>query len=263
MQVKSFEVEGTTLKVQWNPSRMVSTAAKIDKASLERRPCFLCANHRPAVQEALSMLHDYELLVNPFPILPHHFTIPLKRHEPQRIRERFIDMMRMAEQLDDLVVFYNGPACGASAPDHLHFQAGSRGVLPVEPPCPSFLFLASTPEAHDVWFQQLYAALPVPEGQPEPMMNILAWKDVSPQGEPQLFCRVIPRKKHRPDCYLATGDAQVLVSPGALDVAGLMITPREEDFRKMTADVAVNILREVVLSPEEINQVESNLLFTD
>ncbi len=244
VKVKTFEVDGRKLKVQWNPTRIVSTGAKIDKASLAERPCFLCANNRPAVQEAVPLLNGrYELLINPFPILPHHFTIPSTTHQPQRIKENYLDMMKITQQLSDLMVFYNGPSCGASAPNHLHFQAGDRIVR--EPFSPAKRIEARTPEESDARFQQLYASLPCPEGQPEPMMNLLAWTEEK-EGAPMLVTYVIPRTKHRPDCYFAEGEKQMLVSPGALDMAGLIITPREEDFNRMTPELAAALLREVM-----------------
>ncbi len=255
VQTKAWMVEGRRLAVQWNPTRMVSTGAKIDKATLAKRPCFLCPTNRPAVQESVPLLEGrYELLVNPFPILPHHFTIPSTTHQPQRIREHYLDMMQMVELLPDLMVFYNGPSCGASAPDHLHFQAGDRIIG--EPFSHAVKIVAQTPEESNERFQHLYASLPCPEDQPEPMMNILAWKEktnasvedgaTAQNGTTQLVTYVIPRGKHRPDCYFAVGEKQMLVSPGALDMAGLVITPREVDFRRMTPELAASILREVM-----------------
>lgn len=243
VQTKTWTVGGRRLTVQWNPTRMVSTGAKVDTASIAQRPCFLCPAQRPAVQESLSLLDGrYELLVNPFPILPHHFTIPSTEHQPQRIRTHYMEMMRMVEQLPGLMVFYNGPSCGASAPDHLHFQAGDRIIA--EPFSPSVKIVARTPAESDAQFQQLYESLPCPEGQPEPMMNILAWME-EVNGTITFVTYVILRKKHRPDCYYADDETQILVSPGALDMAGLLITPRESDFLRMTPTLAVNLLNEV------------------
>ena len=131
VKVKEFELNGSTVKVQFNPARIVSSAAKVDAKSLKERKCFLCEANRPAVQEGLPW-EDYTILVNPFPIFPKHLTIPANEHTPQLIAGRISDMMKIARVLESYVVFYNGPKCGASAPDHMHFQAGNKGFMPVE-----------------------------------------------------------------------------------------------------------------------------------
>ena len=130
VKVKEFELNGSTVKVQFNPARIVSSAAKVDAKSLKERKCFLCEANRPAVQEGLPW-EDYTILVNPFPIFPKHLTIPANEHTPQLIAGRISDMMKIARVLESYVVFYNGPKCGASAPDHMHFQAGNVGFMPV------------------------------------------------------------------------------------------------------------------------------------
>ena len=279
--------EGFRLAAQYNPSRIVSTGAKVDAETIKRRPCFLCDANRPEEQLDLPLLKKYYLLVNPNPILPKHFTIPLRHHHKQRILEHYEDMMTLTLQLNDMMIFYNGPQCGASAPDHMHFQAGSRGIVPLERdwmelyqphlsriwpiseeeyveamklylvadttgmfslrnyPCPGVVIITRTPQANRVLFEKLYHAMPVPEGQYEPMMNILAWSQVSPaDGYARIVSVILPRAKHRPDCYFAQGEEQMLVSPGALDMGGLLITPREEDFRKMDLSRAKSILQE-------------------
>ena len=131
VQVKELTVEGCTVKIQFNPARIVSSAAKVDTQSLKERKCFLCAENRPEVQEGLPD-GSYTWLINPFPIFPEHFTIPVNEHLPQLIEKRFGDMLRLAHAAEHYVLFYNGPKCGASAPDHAHFQAGNKGFLPLE-----------------------------------------------------------------------------------------------------------------------------------
>lgn len=253
--------------VQYNPVRMVSTGAKVDAKTIRRRSCFLCEENRPADQMGMPLRGKYHFLLNPNPILPRHYTIPLRHHNRQQILEHYEDLMKMVEKLDDLLFFYNGPLCGASAPDHMHFQAGSRGVVPLERDwkelyrpqmsclrhgdeggvyqlngylCAGYVIVAPTAEAHQALFETVYGSLPVPEGEYEPMMNILAWVD----SEDGLVSVVLPRAKHRPDCYHAEGEAKTLVSPGALDMGGLLITPREEDFKKMNAPLAKAIIQE-------------------
>ena len=276
VEVRELLAADTRLLVQFNPHRIVSTAAVVEKGRVER-PCFLCAKNRPQEQIAELVLGHYELLVNPFPILERHFTIPLCSHQSQSIREHYADMMWMAQAWPDLFVFYNGPRCGASAPDHMHFQAGKRGIVPLERDwntiygrtlekvlageddvadtglfalhgfvVPAFVIMTREPAFHDRLFRRLYAALPIGADDTEPMINILAWI-MHPESEQdrRLVSVVIPRAKHRPDCYYATGDAQLLISPGAIDMGGLLITPREADFSSLTAETAVAILHEV------------------
>ena len=263
------------LRVQFNPSRIVSTGARIDAASIERRPCFLCPENRPAQQHSLRAARGLSLLVNPFPILPQHFTLPSLRHEPQHLGTLFPTMQRLAWNMPSLMVFYNGSVCGASCPDHLHLQAGSRGVAPLEADwaryasrlrpnrpcqlltgyvCPVFVLRSPSPAAGVEPFRRLEAALPVHEGEAEPRMNIVSWR----QGD-EIITLVFPRSKHRPDCYSAPADEQLLVSPGALDMCGLLITPREEDFRRLTPERAAAILQEVTMSPDELKPILETL----
>lgn len=208
--------------VQWNPARAVSTLAKVDKTSLEKRPCFLCRENRPAMQEGISILGGrWEVLINPFPILERHLTIVSTQHSPQRLtRKDFEDMMEISRMLTGYVVFYNGARCGASAPDHKHLQAGRAEALLPHPYAGS----------EKVWEE--IAALPIPEGREEADFNLLMLN-----GRALL----IPRSQHRPQCY---HDGTCLVSPGALDMAGLIITPREEDFRALSEEKIRNILSE-------------------
>ena len=262
---------------QFNPARLVSTGAKIDKATLAKRPCFLCEKNRPEEQIVLPFGDDFDILVNPFPILPVHFTIPSRHHQQQAIADNYVQIHRLLRAYPQLMVFYNGPKCGASAPDHLHFQAGTSGILPLQRDwqrlyatsvpllkmnhgegiyeikdyiCPVLAIVSHT-EKHDVeFFSRLYESLPMKEDETEPMMNIVAWRN----GE-AFISVVFPREKHRPDCYSADGEAQCLVSPGSLDMAGLMILPRQRDFEGMTSERAKAVLREVSLSDEAMAEV--------
>jgi len=262
-------VEGE-LNVQWNPARMVSTGADVSKQALQKRPCFLCDSNRPAEQHALPVMQQYQLLLNPFPILPKHFTIPTREHTPQTIKGRFQDLFRMSQQMPDYMIFYNGPICGASCPDHMHLQAGSRGIAPLERDWNRIYEPALKPFAKDIslltdyacpvlvihtaemtkaqeCFERIYDALPMHEGETEPRMNIVCWKQ-----DEEVITLVFPRSQHRPACYFAQGDEHLLISPGALDMCGLLITPREQDFRKLTPQKASAILQEVSLNVSDI-----------
>ena len=271
VKVKELCVEGVTYKVQFNPARIVSSAAKVDAKTLQARKCFLCPAHLPKEQTGLPFNDHYQILVNPFPIFPRHLTVPELAHVPQRIDGRLGNMLDLAQQLTDFVVFYNGPRCGASAPDHAHFQAGNKGFLPLESSWRSLIAeevghwgTASLYTLHDApratlvitstrrddvlqLFQHLYAQLPVADGEVEPMLNLLALYE---EGQWVLF--VFPRKKHRPSCYTAEGEANILLSPASVDMGGVFITPLEKDFNKITACDIAQILHEVCFSPEEL-----------
>ena len=269
------------LKVQWNPARIVSTGAKIDKKTLGDRPCFLCDKNRPKEQISKQIDERFLLLVNPFPILPIHFTIPARKHQPQSIYKNYGEMHRFLSLHSELMVFYNGPKCGASAPDHLHFQAGTSGILPLQANwqrlsrnltdiislnddekialihdfvVPAFVIISKSEDSDEALFQRLYKSMPVRGDETEPMMNIIAWR----KGD-EYISVVIPREKHRPEAYFAEGDAQMMVSPGALDMSGLIITPREEDFHKLTEESATAILQECGISTDKMNSIVTKL----
>ena len=269
VQTKEITIGGMPVRVQYNPARAVSTMARTDAASIAARPCFLCRGNRPQQQEALPFEgcdgRRYEILVNPFPIFPEHFTVPAVDHVPQRIVGRFPDMLRLAEAFPDMTVFYNGPESGASAPDHFHFQMGCRGFLPVEKdfgllgpktamrPGAAAIALTSAyipglpvitapdAESAEAAFLRVLRSLPVSPRTGEPQLNILCWR------EQDIFrVLVIPRKAHRPSCYYAPEGEAVRISPASVDLGGVFIVPVEEDFRRIDAGVLQNIIRETV-----------------
>lgn len=269
------------VRLQFNPARIVSTGAKIDKKTLGERPCFLCDKNRPKEQMSQQIDERFHLLVNPFPILPIHFTIPARKHQPQAIYKNYGEMHRFLSLHSELMVFYNGPKCGASAPDHLHFQAGTSGILPLQANwqrlsrnltdiislndeekiavvrdfiVPAFVIISKSEESDETLFHRLYKSMPMRGDETEPMINIIAWRK-----EDEYISVVIPREKHRPEAYFAEGDAQVMVSPGALDMSGLIITPREEDFHKLTEESATTILQECGISTEKMNSIVTKL----
>ena len=248
------------LRVQCNPARLVSTGAKIDNASIASRPCFLCAANRPKEQQSFTLNEEFEWLVNPFPILLHHYTIASKQHRPQRFLDAYDAMIQATKSLsEEYIVFYNGPKCGASAPDHLHLQAGIAKEIPLVEyaknlipegsvqtiaPFGYLAYLINDTEESNT-FHQLYESLPIPEEEYEPRMNVVAYR----KGD-KVTLIVIPRHAHRPHCYSKEGDAKCLISPGALDMCGLLITPRLEDFEHLTATRAADILSEVGVRTE-------------
>lgn len=257
----------------YNPSRAISTAAKVDATSIAGRPCFLCAGNRPAEQISENALGLLELLVNPYPILPQHFTLPLKRHIHQVLEPMYADMLHLAGRWQGLALFYNGAKCGASAPDHAHLQAVRCSDVPLlrsmsagmfsfgEPLCgvedanvynikgyivPLFVITSKKVSNAVELFNRLLAAMPVVEGELEPRMNVISYSS----ADGGYVTIVIPRAQHRPSCYYAEGALQRLVSPGTLDMAGLIVTPRECDFEGITSDEATALLREVAVSDD-------------
>lgn len=274
VKVKEIDLPGWTVKVQFNPARMVSSAAKVDAASLKARKCFLCAANRPEVQRGIEWGGRYTILVNPFPIFPRHLTIPDNSHVDQLIEGRVADMMRLAADLDGYTVFYNGPRCGASAPDHMHFQAGNSDFLTIAPaledtnlkvlaedgenrlsladelPIKVFVIDATDPDEGAKLFDKLYAALPVPEGEREPMMNILCYATAA-----GVRMVVIPRKRHRPSFYGTEGDECMLLSPASVDMGGVFITPRPQDFERLDADMILKVFDELCLSAGEVEEI--------
>lgn len=278
VKVKELDVNGTRYKVQFNPARIVSSAAKVDTKSIQERKCFLCPANLPTAQRGLPFKDNYQILVNPFPIFPKHLTVPALEHTAQRIKERFADMLDLAARAEDYIVFYNGPKCGASAPDHVHFQAGNKGFLPIEQewkykkagnivtyktatllylndaPRTTLVMEASNREDATALFNIVYHAMELKPGEDEPMMNILAWVE---NGR-WISC-IFPRAKHRPSCYTAEGDANILISPASVDMGGVFITPLEKDFEKLTAADITSILGEVCLDTEEFHKLRQRI----
>lgn len=262
------------VRLQYNPARITSTAATVDK--IDERPCFLCEDNRPSSQFEIPDVYDkYTVLVNPYPIFPRHFTIPAIKHTPQRIRGNYPDMLKLARTLNDYIIFYNGARCGASAPDHMHFQAGSKGFLPIETfwdwgmggfkfPCAvkegtlayatdgmrMFRILYSSSEVTmNKMMEDYLTDIGLITGEPEIPMNLLTWYDT---GNNHYCSMLVTRSKHRPDCYYAEGEKKIMVSPGCVDMAGVLILPREEDFYKITKEDIEQIYVEVSVGADSV-----------
>lgn len=267
VQTKSFSFGDFEVRVQFNPARIVSSGAKVDAKTIAERKCFLCAANRPEVQTA-GDFGDYEILVNPFPIFPEHFTIPRKEHVDQQIRPYFTDMLELAKAMDDYLIFYNGPKCGASAPDHMHFQAGTKDFLPLvndyQRLKDTHTDLLVTTETHQLFqlknylrtvfciesndkesakdaFEKLYFHFQNEEGI-EPLMNIVCLFEAN-----KWYTFVLPRKAFRPWQYTAEGDKQLLVSPATVEMCGIFITPIEAHFERITQEDIESILEQASL----------------
>lgn len=272
VETREVQVGASKVLLQFNPERIRSSAAKVDKASLKARKCFLCGENQPEEQEMISWHGKYKIQVNPYPIFPRHLTIANLRHVYQSIMGRVGDMLCLAADLPDFVLFYNGPKCGASAPDHMHFQAGNKGFMPF---CGEFQsgsvktkafaggkikfcvsapgrpFVISSGEINEVekLFDRLIGLLPVNENETEPMMNVLCWKE----GD-TYHLAVFPRIKHRPSNY-GEGEGQFLLSPASVDMGQAIAVPVEKDFKSLTATDVVNMFDELCLSVSGATQL--------
>lgn len=282
IETRRFELAGNTITVQFNPARAVSTCAKVDKSSIEARKCFLCPENKPNEQDEIiiSLDEPFSLRINPYPILPGHLTISSLKHQDQVLADKTIRQLpgKLISWLEEYfasgyVLFYNGAKCGASAPDHFHFQAVKQSDVPVIQQwerlmetavrekeiktengntyssfqitsyiCPIQVFICNhSADILPEMINQYLESLPLHEGESEPRYNLFAWQDKQ-RGFTMAY---FPREEHRPACYTATGGKQLLVSPGALDMAGLLVTPRKEDFDKITESDITQIYKEV------------------
>ena len=267
VQTKTFNFDDFDIKVQFNPARIVSSGAKVDAKTIAERKCFLCSEHLPTEQKGIEA-GNYTILVNPFPIFPEHFTIPHTEHIRQQIKPFFGDMLELAKAMDDYVIFYNGPKCGASAPDHMHFQAGTRDFLPlisdykrlkathtdvlVEDDkytvfCMKnylrtvYCIESGNAKESKLVFNSLYTNLQQSNTE-EPMMNVVCTFE---NGIWYTF--VLPRKEFRPWQFTAEGDQQLMVSPATVEMCGIFITPIEQHFEKITKEDVISILEQVSL----------------
>lgn len=279
VQVKSIRFPGFRFDVQFNRARIRSTSAPVDAHAIRERPCFLCRENRPSQQRAIPF-GDYDILVNPFPIFPDHLTIAAREHIPQFIAGRVSELLDFTRRLDGFAVFYNGPEGGASAPDHLHFQAVCRGVLPVEYEAERwpeksllrekdgirifgmehFLRKALVVDGRDEkevanaagQIMEAFASL-----QPElsePRVNIVAWYT-------QRGYRLVlfPRQGHRPRQFYAEGEGRILFSPGAVDFAGVIVTVREADYRRMNRDLLTDLFLQLTLNDESWKELKERI----
>ena len=259
VEARSLDINGHTFLVQFNPGRIISSTAKVDAKSIQERKCFLCRHHLPPEQRGIPYTaksgHEYIVLCNPFPIFPRHLTIPDIQHTEQLISGRVKDMLELAALLPEYVLFYNGPKCGASAPDHFHFQAGNKDFLPLPQYIEQGGSLKDYPLAHYILESEDSTTIPFlftglmeqirqrQAGQDaEPMMNLLCWK-----AGAKYYLVIFPRKAHRPTQFFAEGEANILLSPATIDLAGVLITPQEKDFRKLNAADVKDIFKQISL----------------
>ncbi len=276
-EVRSIVVAGRTLRLQHNPGRAVSATARVDAAAIAARRCFLCGPHLPPEQRAVALDPDWWLLCNPAPIFAPHFVSAATRHVPQRVEPAIPALLHLARDLDgEYVAFYNGPGAGASAPDHLHLQAVPAAKLPCVPHVaadadwqsagslaigfsrladwPALIFRGDDAVDLDRAVRRAVAAFAetVPEA-PEPRLNLYAlWQGSAWQ------VWFVPRRAHRPQRY-GTGPGQLLVSPGAIELAGVVVTPRAEDFAGLTSRDVLQVYSDVHVTPDQFARLRDRL----
>ncbi|MDR2927036.1 MAG: DUF4922 domain-containing protein [Cytophagaceae bacterium] len=271
VKTKEFDFGDFAVRVQFNPARIQSSAAKVDSQSLHERQCFLCQHNLPPTQRGLFFGEEYQILVNPYPVFPMHLTVPAPHHTEQLIDGRYGDMLNLAKSLDNFVVFYNGPRCGASAPDHLHFQAGNKGFLPLEKDVKNvsrktivrnseiyiytlnnylrnvLVIESASSSKMEHHFVEICSSFNIndSDSEKEPMLNIITWFEAG-----KWTSAIFPRAVHRPKCFYADGSDNLLISPASVDMGGVLITPRENDFDRINAENVRQILKEVCFGNE-------------
>ena len=276
---RNLRLNDLEVTLQCNPGRIVSARSPVDKESIRKRPCFLCLNNLPPEQRALLYRDEWLILNNPAPLFPDHLVISHKDHCLQRIEPALPAMIALTRELDfSFTVFYNGPACGASAPDHLHFQMAPAGAIPMveqikklaeeerggamlnkieessHGACftgyPDFrsVFICKTqsPDFLQERFSRMLCSLPAATaGEEEAMVNVI----IAGSGG-TYYGILFPRKAHRPACYFKDDPEKMVISPGAVDVGGLLILPRREDFDRLDREMILGIFREVCQETE-------------
>ena len=282
VKVREVEAGGLTVKLQFNPARIVSSAAKLNKEDIAKRKCFLCRDNRPAEQIMLKFEgrknKKYHILLNPYPIFPDHMVIAAVRHVDQSIRQRYVDMLDLARKYTGYTFFYNGPRSGASAPDHHHFQAAPKGIIPLECDVNQlmdkaelkqlsslqdaelyhyekfttgvFVLRGETSKSIAKLFYRLLDCAEIPEGDSEPMFNLFTFYH---DGEYRSI--VVFRSRHRSHHYFSEGPDHLTMSPGCADMGGVFIVPVEAEYEKITPELLSEMLSEVSVTKEEESRI--------
>ena len=296
VRVKELEVGGLKVKIQFNPARMVSSAAKLTKEDIAKRKCFLCRENRPSEQIQLKFEgrkgKKYDILVNPYPIFPDHLVIAKSKHTDQSIWHRYIDMLDLAKKYADCSFFYNGPRSGASAPDHHHFQGVPQGLMPLENDVNTLLneaqqsdlqakssplhYLVSNQDAHLYHYQKFTTGVFVLRSETAKsaaklFYRLLDCADI-PEGEKEPMINlyswwshgefrtvVIFRRSHRSHHYWSEGPDHLTMSPGCADMAGVFIVPVEKEYESLTSEWLADMVQEVSVPVEEQARIINRL----
>ncbi len=290
VSVREVEVGGLTVRLQFNPARMISSAAKLSKEEIAKRRCFLCRENRPAEQIMLKFEgrkgKKYDILVNPYPIFPDHLVIAKSKHTDQSIWHRYVDMLDLARKYSGYTFFYNGPKSGASAPDHHHFQGAPKGLMPLENDVNAcvdkgdvleyvtsvqdarlyhyrrfttgvFVLRAETAKSAAKLFYRLLDCADIPEGESEPLFNLFTW-----WADGEYRSIVVFRRSHRSHHYFSDGPDHLTMSPGCADMGGVFIVPVPEEYEKITSELLTEMVQEVSVSVEDEEKILSRLMRT-
>jgi hypothetical protein len=279
---RQIACKGFSVRLQFNPGRMKSSLANVENKVVSVRPCFLCRGSLPEEQRGIVLEKEYLILCNPAPVFPSHLTICHLEHRHQSVADNAHSFLQLINDLGDAwIVLYNGPKCGASAPDHLHFQAAMGGVMPIEREIRLENRLALVRETDGVRLSRarglgreilvldgedkgaltgalqdlLLALKTVLCSEEEAMMNVVGFR-----SKGKIYLLVFPRRKHRPDAFFRKGDDRIVVSPGVVEMGGVFVTPLERDFERLDAAAVEGILREVCLDEKIVDRVIEALL---
>ena len=262
---RPVHIDWFDILVRHIPHRVGSTMARVDRESIAKRPCFLCAENLPQEEEGIRFGEHLTIYCNPFPIVDRHLTIAHRKHSPQRIANQLGNMLDLAAGLPGYFIIYNGPECGASAPDHMHFQAGSRALFPIEKETARlhgvtvpnyarnvFLFRGRDRSALIDRMDRAIDLLAAATGKrSEPLVNIASFHE---GGE--WIAYLFPRGKHRPEVF---NTGELTVSPASIDLCGIFVVPLAQDFERITGDAIATIFREVTLPDDQFRQVAEKL----
>lgn len=282
VEFRSFQFDGFQIKIQFNPERMQSSVAEVDQKTIAARRCFLCSENRPVEQDAIEFGDQYLILVNPFPIFRNHFTISSTTHTDQRFIPNVPVLLELAKAMEGFTVFYNGPECGASAPDHLHFQAGKSAFMPISDEFEPMKSVSGRPlfagENTHVWAFDHYLRklISIESDSKDEALSIIRiyYKHFSAMQsekiEPMMnalcsflngkwIVHLFPRKAHRSTHFYESGEKKILISPGSVDFGGVFILPRREDFDKITPENIVDILSQVCLNQDTFEELTGKI----
>ena len=263
VEKKDMTIDGFPAQLFFNPARVRSVMADVSPEALQQRACFLCPDgveeHQLTHNWDSPTGHTYYIRVNPFPIFSPHFTVSSSVHERQELLPHLESMLHLAQQLPEMTIFYNGPMCGASAPDHMHFQAVPRHSLPIEDHfdtnyANAILVQETDLQDHLAAVKKVLAMGTIPEEasqtgsltigashaeEYEPRWNIVSWYD-------DTFHTVIFfRRESRPMCFFAPEEERILFSPATVEMAGIGIVANRESFDRLTPEKLREIIREV------------------
>ena len=274
VEKKDMTIDGFPAQLFFNPARVRSVMADVSPEALQKRACFLCPDgieeHQLTHNWDSPTGHTYYIRVNPFPIFSPHFTVSSSVHERQELLPHLESMLHLAKELPEMTIFYNGPMCGASAPDHMHFQAVPRHSLPIEDHfdtnyANAILVQEDDLQDHLAAVKRILAMGTIPKEasqtgsltigashaeEYEPRWNIVTWYEPASSydglaSSSKFNTIVFFRRESRPMCFFAPEEERILFSPATVEMGGIGIVANRESFDRLTPDKLRDIIREV------------------